>query len=158
MHRGLDFAAGTGTPILAAGDGVIKIAGWHKGYGNYVRIQHNGTYATAYGHASRIARGIRPGTRVKQGQVIAYVGSTGMSTGPHLHYEVLQHGAQVNPASQRFNTAVALSGRDLQKFRAQTASAKAQFAKLQPNSSVALDAPKLEAPKPLIAHDKLAMR
>jgi murein DD-endopeptidase MepM/ murein hydrolase activator NlpD len=159
MHRGLDFAAGTGTPILAAGDGIIKIAGWHAGYGNYVRIQHNGTYATAYGHASRIARGIRPGVRVKQGQVIAYVGSTGMSTGAHLHYEVLQNGAQVNPAAQRFNTAVALAGRELQQFKSQSSRTKAQFAKLNPNSSIALDAPKPVAPKPIIvAPDKLAMR
>jgi murein DD-endopeptidase MepM/ murein hydrolase activator NlpD len=158
MHRGVDFAAGTGTPILAAGDGVIAVAGWNKGYGNYVRIKHNGTYATAYGHASRIARGIRPGVRVKQGQVIAYVGSTGMSTGAHLHYEVMQHGVQVNPAAQRFNTSVALAGRELQQFRAQTSQAKAQFANLQPNSSIALDAPKLQAPKPVIAPDKLAMR
>lgn len=149
MHRGIDFAASTGTPILASGDGVVKFAGWSSGYGNYVKIQHNGTYASAYGHASRIAKGIRPGVQVKQGQVIAYVGSTGMSTGPHLHYEILQNGAQVNPAQQRFNTAVALAGRDLQRFRAQSSGTKAQFARLAPNSSQALDIPKTpSAPKP----------
>lgn len=148
MHRGIDFAAPTGTPIFAAGDGVVQIAGYNRGYGNFVKIQHNTTYATGYGHASRIAPGIRPGVRVKQGQVIAYVGSTGMSTGPHLHYEVFQNGTQVNPAQQRFNTAVALAGRELQKFKAQTGATKAQFAKLSPNSSQALNAPAKPAASP----------
>jgi len=148
MHRGVDFAARTGTPIFAAGDGIVKTAGWSSGYGNFVKIQHNGTYATGYGHASRIAKGIRPGVRVKQGQIIAYVGATGLATGPHLHYEVFQNGVQVNPAQQRFNTAVALAGRDLTNFRNQTASARAQLAKLAPNTSQALDAPKPATPAP----------
>lgn len=141
MHKGVDFAAPTGTPILAAGDGVVSFAGWNRGYGNLVKVQHNGTYTTAYGHASRIARGIRSGTRVKQGQVIAYVGSTGMSTGPHLHYEILQNGVQVNPAQQRFNTSVALAGRELQNFRTQTAAVKGTFARLAPNTSQAMGVP-----------------
>ncbi len=158
MHRGIDFAAPTGTPILAAGDGVIKTAGWNRGYGNYVKIQHNGTYATAYGHASRIARGIRPGVSVKQGQVIAYVGSTGMSTGAHLHYEIHQNGAQVNPAQQKFNTATALAGRDLQNFRAQTGATKAQFSRLAPNSSQALGTPiKPASPKPAASPSQAAI-
>lgn len=148
MHRGIDFAAPTGTPILAAGDGIVKFAGWSRGYGNFVKIQHNGTYISAYGHASRIARGIRNGARVKQGQVIAYVGSTGMSTGPHLHYEIHQNGVQVNPAQQRFNTAVALAGRDMQNFRAQSGTTKAQFSRLAPNSSQALGTPASPKPAP----------
>lgn len=162
MHRGVDFGARTGTPIMAAGDGIVKVAGWNRGYGNFVKIQHNATYATGYGHASRIAPGIRPGARVKQGQIIAYVGSTGMSTGPHLHYEVFQNGIQVNPAQQRFNTAVALAGRDLTNFRNQTANAKAQLAKLAPNASQALDVPKPKTPapalKPVAVPQRLASR
>src|SRR5690606_20697718 len=96
MHRGIDFAAPAGTPIYAAGNGTVEMAGRNAGYGNYVRIRHSGNYATAYGHMSRIARGMRAGTRVKQGQIVGYVGATGLATGPHLHYEVLNRGAQVN--------------------------------------------------------------
>ena len=97
MHRGVDFAAPTGTPIIAAGSGVITEAGWYGSYGRYIRIRHNSTYDTAYAHMSRIARGIRPGARVEQGQIIGYVGSTGRSTGPHLHYEILVNNRKVNP-------------------------------------------------------------
>ena len=97
MHRGVDFAAPTGTPIIAAGSGVITEAGWYGSYGRYIRIRHNSTYDTAYAHISRIARGIRPGARVEQGQIIGYVGSTGRSTGPHLHYEILVNNRKVNP-------------------------------------------------------------
>lgn len=139
MHRGIDFAAVTGTPILAAGDGVVEKAGWSSGYGNLLQIKHNATYSTAYGHTSRFASGIRPGVRVRQGQVVAYVGTTGMSTGPHLHYEILQNGAQVNPSGAKFNTAVALAGRELQRFRTQVGTLKTQFSKLSPNSSLALN-------------------
>lgn len=118
MHRGVDFGASTGTPIYAAGDGIVKTAGYQGGYGNYVKIQHDKKYSTAYGHASRIAPGIRPGVRVRQGQVIAYVGSTGRSTGPHLHYEVMVNGAQVNPAGVKFKTGQSLAGADLKRFKA----------------------------------------
>ena len=97
MHRGVDFAAPTGTPIIAAGSGVVTEAGWYGSYGRYIRIRHNSTYDTAYAHMSRIARGVRPGARVEQGQVIGYVGSTGRSTGPHLHYEILVNNRKVNP-------------------------------------------------------------
>jgi murein DD-endopeptidase MepM/ murein hydrolase activator NlpD len=117
MHRGVDFGALSGTPIYAAGDGVVDYAGWKGGYGNYVRIQHGGKYASAYGHASRIAKGIKPGTRVKQGQVIAYVGSTGQSTGPHLHYEVMVNDKQVNPAGVKFKTGNSLTGKELAAFK-----------------------------------------
>ena len=89
MHKGTDFAAPMGTPIMASGSGVIKKAGWCGGGGNCVVIKHNSTYQTIYAHMSKFANGIRSGVRVKQGQTIGYVGSTGKSTGPHLHYEVL---------------------------------------------------------------------
>jgi murein DD-endopeptidase MepM/ murein hydrolase activator NlpD len=146
MHRGIDFAAPTGTPILAAGDGVVKFAGWNKGYGNYVKIQHNATYATAYGHASRLAKGIVQGATVKQGQVVAYVGSTGLSTGAHLHYEIMQNNVQVNPAQQKFNTAVALAGADMKRFRAQTTATGTTLARLAPNTSQALNNKPAPAP------------
>ena len=96
MHRGTDFAAPMGTPIMASGDGVIKKAGWCGGGGNCVVIRHNSTYQTVYAHMSKFAKGIRSGVRVKQGQTIGYVGSTGKSTGPHLHYEVIVNGKKIN--------------------------------------------------------------
>ena len=96
MHKGTDFAAPMGTPIMASGDGVIKKAGWCGGGGNCVKIKHNSTYQTVYAHMSKFARGIKSGVRVKQGQTIGYVGSTGKSTGPHLHYEVIVNGKKVN--------------------------------------------------------------
>lgn len=133
MHRGVDFAAGTGTPILAAGDGIVTYRGWKGGYGNYLQIKHNGTYSTAYGHISRFNPKVRNGGRVKQGQVVAYVGSTGMSTGPHLHFEVLQAGRQVNPTSQKFNTSQALAGGSLNKYKARQSAIRAELANLNPN-------------------------
>ena len=97
MHKGVDFAARTGTPIIAAGSGVIAKSGWLGSYGRYVKIRHNSTYSTAYAHMSRIANGITPGARVAQGEVIGYVGSSGRSTGPHLHYEIIVNNRKVNP-------------------------------------------------------------
>ena len=96
MHTGTDFAAPTGTPILASGDGLVVRAQWCGGGGNCVKIKHNSTYETVYAHMSKFARGIKSGVRVKQGQTIGYVGSTGKSTGPHLHYEVIVNGKKVN--------------------------------------------------------------
>ena len=96
MHRGTDFAAPMGTPIMASGDGVVKKAGWCGGGGNCVVIKHNSTYKTVYAHMSKFAKGIRSGVRVKQAQIIGYVGSTGKSTGPHLHYEVIVNGKKIN--------------------------------------------------------------
>ena len=96
MHRGTDFAAPKGTPIMASGNGTVKKAGWCGGGGNCVKIKHNSTYETVYAHMSKFARGIKKGVRVKQGQTIGYVGSTGKSTGPHLHYEVIVNGKKVN--------------------------------------------------------------
>lgn len=116
MHRGVDFAAPTGTPILAAGNGVVEKAGFFGAYGRYVRIRHDGPYKTAYAHMSAFARGLRPGSRVTQGQVIGYVGSSGRSTGPHLHYEVLRNGQQVNPMSIRAAETLQLTGEALEAF------------------------------------------
>lgn len=117
MHKGIDFAAPTGTPIYAAGDGVVTYKGWRNGYGNYIQLKHNGEYATAYGHISRFPSGMFAGKRVKQGDVIAFVGMTGQATGPHLHYEILRRGAQVNPQNQKFKTGDALKGSQLAQFR-----------------------------------------
>ncbi len=121
MHRGTDFAAPIGTPILAAGDGTIVRAGPFSSFGNYVRIRHANGYETAYAHMSRFARGMRAGTRVRQGQVIGYVGNTGRSTGPHLHYEVLRRGQQVNPMSLRVANGRNLTGRALELFEIERA-------------------------------------
>jgi murein DD-endopeptidase MepM/ murein hydrolase activator NlpD len=117
MHRGVDFGAPTGTPIYAAGDGKVEFAGAKSGYGNYLKIKHNATYATAYGHISRFATGIAPGTKVKQGQIVAYVGATGQATGPHLHYEVLVNNTQVNPSDVKFKTGAVLAGKELAAFK-----------------------------------------
>lgn len=119
MHAGIDFAARYGSPIYAVTDGVVTYAGRHGGHGNYVRLQHGGGLATGYGHMSRIAA--RPGQRVRQGQVIGYVGSSGLSTGPHLHYELYRGGRTVNPLSVRFTTTAQLAGRELAAFRARLA-------------------------------------
>ena len=119
MHRGTDFAAPPGTPIMAAGDGTVARAGFYGGYGRYVRLRHSKDYDTAYGHMSAFARGLRPGMRVRQGQVIGYVGSSGASTGPHLHYEVLVSGAQINPMSMRVPTGRNLDGGAMQAFEAE---------------------------------------
>ncbi|HEY5598186.1 MAG TPA: peptidoglycan DD-metalloendopeptidase family protein [Kiloniellales bacterium] len=116
MHRGTDFAAPAGTPIYAAGDGTIQSAGRKGAYGKYVRIRHNSTYDTAYAHMSRIATGMRAGARVRQGQIIGYVGTTGRSTGPHLHYEVLVNGKQVNPSKIKLASGEKLKGDDLANF------------------------------------------
>ncbi|MFN3700557.1 MAG: peptidoglycan DD-metalloendopeptidase family protein [Alphaproteobacteria bacterium] len=117
MHRGVDFAAPIGTPIYAAGDGVIVDIGRRGAYGNYIRIRHNNTLETAYAHMHRFASGMSKGTRVQQGQVIAYVGSTGRSTGPHLHFEVLLSGQQVNPNRVDLPTGNDLKAKDLERFK-----------------------------------------
>ncbi len=128
MHKGVDFAAPTGTPIYAAGEGKIVKAGRFSSYGNYVRIRHRGDLDTAYGHMSKIASGIKPGTRVKQGQIIGYVGTTGRSTGPHLHYEVLVASKQVNPRGINLPIGQALAGRDLKKFKSHVSEVNNQYA------------------------------
>ncbi len=116
MHKGTDFAAPMGTPIMASGDGIIKKAGWCGGGGNCVKIKHNSTYQTVYAHMSKFARGIKPGVRVKQGQTIGYVGSTGKSTGPHLHYEVIVNGKKVNSQKLKLPSGKILKGKERKLF------------------------------------------
>ena len=116
MHRGTDFAALMGTPIMASGDGVVKKAGWCGGGGNCVVIKHNSTYQTVYAHMSKFASGIRSGVRVKQGQTIGYVGSTGKSTGPHLHYEVIVNGKKINSQKLKLPSGKILKGDDRKVF------------------------------------------
>lgn len=116
-HHGVDFGARSGTPIMAAGNGTVEVAGRNGGYGNYIRIRHNSEYKTAYAHMRKFAKGIRKGTRVKQGQVIGYVGTTGRSTGPHLHYEVVKNGRKINPLSVKLPAGRKLGGKMLAAFR-----------------------------------------
>jgi murein DD-endopeptidase MepM/ murein hydrolase activator NlpD len=130
MHKGTDFAAPRGTPIFAGGSGKVKVAGRNGGYGNYLRIKHNDTFSTAYAHLNKFAKGIKPGVRVRQGQVVGYVGTTGRSTGPHLHYEVLKHGKQINPMKMKQPSATQLKGRDLKNFKKAVARIDTQRAKL----------------------------
>jgi murein DD-endopeptidase MepM/ murein hydrolase activator NlpD len=118
MHRGVDFAAPRGTPVYAGGRGIIEVAGRNGAYGRYIRIRHNSTYKTAYAHLKGFARGIRKGRRVKQGQVIGYVGTTGRSTGPHLHYEILKNGRQMNPRRLNLPSGQKLRGKELARFQA----------------------------------------
>lgn len=116
MHKGTDFAAPMGTPIMASGSGIVKKAGWCGGGGNCVVIKHNSTYQTIYAHMSKFAKGIRNGVRVKQGQTIGYVGSTGKSTGPHLHYEVLINGKKVNSQTLKLPSGKVLKGNERKIF------------------------------------------
>lgn len=118
LHAGVDFGAASGTPILAAGTGKVAMAGYNGGYGLYVKLQHTHDVATAYAHMSRLGPGIKPGVSVRQGQVIGFVGSTGMSTGPHLHYEFHRGGRAVNPLAQKFAMRAAVGGKDLARFQA----------------------------------------
>ena len=116
MHRGTDFAAPKGTPIMASGSGTVEMVKWWGAYGKYIRIKHNSKYKTAYAHLNNYARGIRPGVKVKQGQIIGYVGSTGRSTGPHLHYEVLVNGKRRNSQRLKLPSGRTLRGSDREKF------------------------------------------
>jgi murein DD-endopeptidase MepM/ murein hydrolase activator NlpD len=137
MHRGLDFAAASGTPIYAGGDGTIEMAGTNGAYGRYIRIRHNATYSTAYAHMRRFARGMRRGTRVKQGQVIGYVGTTGRSTGPHLHYEILNVGRQVNPMKLKMPSGRKLKGAELARFQETRSKIESERAALAPGTEFA---------------------
>jgi murein DD-endopeptidase MepM/ murein hydrolase activator NlpD len=130
MHRGLDFAAPRGTPVMAAGDGVIERIGRYGAYGKYIRIRHSGTYKTAYAHLSGYARGMKTGKRVRQGQVIGHVGTTGRSTGPHLHYEVLRDGGQINPLRLRLPTGQRLVKAELAAFKTQVRKLRVLFAEV----------------------------
>ncbi len=130
MHKGMDFAAPTGTPIYAAGDGVVEKAGRNGGYGNYIRIRHNSKLKTAYAHLHRISSRVKPGARVKQGQIIGKVGTTGRSTGPHLHYEVLLANKQVNPRSVNLPTGEQLVGKNMDRFKLLVGNVYQQYASL----------------------------
>ena len=116
-----------GTPILAGGDGVDQVAKYNGAYGNYVKIRHNSEFSTAYGHMKGFARGMKPGKRVKQGQVIGYVGSTGRSTGPHVHYEVVRNGRRVNPRTIKASAGENLAGALLKKFKQMVAEVKSSY-------------------------------
>ena len=116
MHRGTDFAAPMGTPIMASGDGVITRARWCGGGGNCIKIRHNSTYETVYAHMRNFARGIKEGLRIKQGQIIGFVGSTGKSTGPHLHYEVIKNGKKINSQTLKLPSGKALKNKERQEF------------------------------------------
>lgn len=135
IHWGVDYAAPKGTQIYAGGDGVIQVAKYNGGYGNYVKIRHNSEFSTAYGHMSGFAKGIRPGVRVTQGQVIGYVGSTGRSTGPHLHYEVIQNGKRVNPRTIKASTGENLGGKALTQFKQNVDSVNQKYLAALSNSS-----------------------
>jgi len=121
MHTGVDWAAPSGSPIIAAGNGIVEKAGWVGGYGRQTIIRHANGYETSYNHQSAIVRGIKPGVRVRQGQVIGFVGSTGLSTGPHLHYELIVNGRKVDPLRVRLPTGKVLEGEDLVRFTAERA-------------------------------------
>ena len=135
MHRGVDFAAPRGNPIYAAGSGRVETAGRNGAYGNYVRIRHNARYATAYAHMKRIAT--RRGRRVRQGQVIGYVGTTGRSTGPHLHYEILLGGRRTNPLTVKMPSGRKLKGAELARFQDIRADLDRTFATLEPDDRLA---------------------
>jgi len=116
LHKGTDFAAPLNTPIMASGDGKIIRSRWCGGGGNCIKIKHNATYTTVYAHLSKFARGIKEGVRVKQGQIIGYVGSTGMSTGPHLHYEVIENGRKINSQKLKLPSGKILKGKERKLF------------------------------------------
>ncbi len=117
MHKGVDFAAPTGTPIYAGGNGIVEYVGRNGGYGKYIRIRHNNGYKTAYAHLSNYKKGISKGLRVNQGEVIGYVGSTGNSTGPHLHYEIIYQNKHINPLKLKLPSGKILEGKELEKFK-----------------------------------------
>ncbi len=136
-HKGTDYAASRGTPIRATGDGKVIHAGRKGGYGNAVIIQHGQTYRTLYAHMSKFARGVRNGSRIKQGQIIGYVGSTGLATGPHLHYEFYVNGAVRNPVTVPLPKANAIARAELARFHAQTSTALAALEDYQRTSQLA---------------------
>ena len=116
MHKGTDFAAPLGTPIMASGDGVVIKAGWCGGGGNCIKIRHNSSYSTVYAHLSKFAASTKKGRRVKQGQIIGFVGSTGKSTGPHLHYEVIFNGKRVNSQTLKLPSGKVLKDKNREVF------------------------------------------
>jgi murein DD-endopeptidase MepM/ murein hydrolase activator NlpD len=137
MHKGMDFAAPIGTPILAAGSGVIELIGRKGGLGKYIQIKHSDTYSTAYGHMKSFAKGMKKGSVVRQGEVIGYVGVTGITSGPHLHYEVLKYNKQINPAKLKFASEVKLAGAELKKFKDTKKKIADLLKKISPQSEAA---------------------
>jgi murein DD-endopeptidase MepM/ murein hydrolase activator NlpD len=127
-HYGVDFAAPTGTPVRAVGDGKVEMAAWHGGNGRYVQIRHDDVFESGYGHLSRIASGVRPGASVKKGDVIGYVGSTGLATGPHLHFVMYKNDQYIDPLSAAAPRAKTLSGASAQKFTAVVKKVEAAYA------------------------------
>lgn len=136
-HKGVDFAVPHGTPIMAAGDGVVERADRYGAYGNYVCVRHSNGYKTAYAHLSKFGKGVRRGTALKQGQILGYVGSTGSSTGPHLHYEVLVADRQVNPLSIKSMPAPKLSGKQHEEFHKTKRSYDVQYAQMKQSTALA---------------------
>ncbi|MCF8094842.1 MAG: M23 family metallopeptidase [Desulfobacteraceae bacterium] len=137
MHEGLDFAAPRGVPVMTAGDGVVEYAGRRGSYGNYVRIRHPNQYKTIYAHLNGYAENIKSGVRVRQGETIGYVGSTGRSTGPHLHYEVMYAGNPVNPSRMETPPGRTLEGKELEKFLATKAEMEKLYASLAEDTKLA---------------------
>ncbi len=142
LHAGIDFGAAYGSPIYAVSDGTVSFAGWHGGHGNYVKLEHGGGFGTGYGHMSRIA--VSPGSHVRAGQVIGYVGSTGLSTGPHLHYELYRSGAPVNPMTVSFTATSQVDPHELAAYKARLAQVKA----VKPGAAAASLAPRQAATGP----------
>ena len=147
MHKGIDFAVPTGTPVMAAGSGTIQIQGWLGGYGNFVLVNHGNTYSTAYGHLSRFAPGLHQGSHVRQGQVIAYSGATGLATGPHLHYEIRINGTQVNPLTVKVARGQILAGKELREYLANRVTVDRELAAMPLESKVAESPSDLRAAK-----------
>jgi murein DD-endopeptidase MepM/ murein hydrolase activator NlpD len=147
MHKGVDFGVPVGTPVMAAGSGMVQKEGRLGGYGNFMEVNHQNGYQTAYGHLSRFAPGIHVGSRVRQGQVIAFSGNSGMSTGPHLHYEIRIHEQQVNPASVKVATGVRLAGHDLRDFLVERLHVDTELASLPLENRVAEGGGELRAAK-----------
>ncbi len=144
-HKGVDFAAPTGTPIRASADGKISFQGWKGGYGKVVILQHDGAYSTVYGHMSRFQNGLSQGSRVKQGQVIGYVGATGYATGPHLHYEFRINGVHHDPLSAKLPEASPISARERPRFLAESARIIAQMARMENETTTAAIKPSAAA-------------
>jgi len=141
MHKGVDFAAPIGTPVYASGDGIIeKIEKWST-YGNYIRVGHRNGLKTAYAHLKGFKSGLHKGSRVRQGEVIAYLGNTGRTTGPHLHYEVVLNNKQINPSSLKLPTGISLKGKELQKFKVAMDNANSNFRNIAYQNEVAENHP-----------------
>ena len=148
MHKGIDFGVPVGTPVMAAGSGTIIEEGWKGGYGNFLSINHGNGYGTAYGHLSRFAPGVHRGSHVRQGQIVAYSGNTGMSTGPHLHYEIRVNNVQVNPLRVKVATGRRLAARDLRDFLVERLHVDSQLASMPLETKLADAAGDLRAAKP----------